>query len=82
VSGELAAVLLIGAVHVAAFCVLIWAMLDTDRGELRGWWPRDEGLDAPRPDPGPAPTMPMPQLRPADVEVAAPPEPARVTEPA
>jgi hypothetical protein len=74
VSGELAAILLVGALHVAAFCVLIWAMLDGDRDELRGWWPRDDDGDFPPFPQPPAPTMQMPPLRPGDVKVAAPAE--------
>jgi len=53
---EIAALLLILAVHVFGAVVLVWGMIDhddPDRGSWRDWWPR--GGDDPPVRPGPKP---------------------------
>jgi len=65
---EIAALLLIIAVHVLGAVVLIWGMIDRDdpdRGSWRDWWPRgdDEAPAGPDPEPSsggmPAPVLPQ-----------------------
>jgi len=51
VTGEVEAILVLVVVHIVAVAFLIWLMLDGDRGSWRGWWPRDDGPDDPRPEP-------------------------------
>jgi hypothetical protein len=59
VSSEALALGFVFLIHAIGLCVLFGAMIRSDGGGWRDWWPRDEGDDGgggsppPRPDPGP-----------------------------
>ncbi len=70
--GEALSLGLIAAVHVIALGVLVWALLDGERVDLRGWWPGDDdGGGSTPPEPAGAPSgrgaLPLPDAVPARV---------------
>lgn len=89
-SVEVIAIGLTLLVHVIGAGVLIWALVDGDSMEWRGWWPRDDddgrGGRDPFPEP-PAPPrggVPLPDAVPSKVRLRMPgriadahPQPAR-----
>jgi hypothetical protein len=71
VSSEELALAITFLIHVVGICVLFGALLLSEGGGWRDWWPRDDDDDGP-PDPGPGPPAPLPD---------ADPSPARLREP-
>jgi hypothetical protein len=71
VSSEELALVITFLIHVVGICVLFGALLLSEGGGWRDWWPRDDDDDGP-PDPGPGPAPPLPD---------ADPSPARLREP-
>jgi hypothetical protein len=74
VSGEALALGFIFLIHALGLLVLFGAMLRSDGGDWRDWWPRD---DDDGPDPGPEPGPPLDGAAQSPVRLR---EPARLAD--
>jgi hypothetical protein len=74
VSSEELALVITFLIHVVGICVLFGALLWSDGGGWRDWWPRDDD-GPPDPDPGPPPPLPDADLSPARLR-----EPGRIAD--